>query len=76
VEMNESTNFQMSFHSMRVHISSVISHSKFYLCEVDHNFNYRPAMPFGNRKKYFRDSFKLSIVKIKNILPLSKPEIQ
>ena len=29
----------------------------------------RPAMPFGNRKKYFRGSFQFSIV-TKNITPL------
>ena len=32
---------------------------------------YRPAMPFGNRKIYFRGSFQFSIVTIqKNITPL------
>jgi len=30
-----------------------------------HNLtHYRPVMPFGNRKKYFRGYFKFSIVKI------------
>jgi len=28
---------------------------------------YRPAMPFGNRKKYFRGSFQFSIVTIQKI---------
>jgi len=26
--------------------------------------HYRPAMPFGNRKKYFRGSFQFSIVTV------------
>ena len=30
---------------------------------------YRPAMPFGNRKKYFKGSFQLKIVTIQKILP-------
>jgi len=37
--------------------------------------HYRPAMPFGNRKKYFRESFQFSIITISKILPLWKPEI-
>jgi len=38
--------------------------------------HYRPAMPFGNRKKYFRTgSFKFRIVTIKKISPLWNPEI-
>jgi len=35
----------------------------------------RPAMPFGNRRKYFRGSFQFSLVTIKKISPLWKPEI-
>jgi len=31
---------------------------------------YRPAMPLGNRKKYFRGSFQVSIVKIQKYHPL------
>ena len=31
--------------------------------------HYRPAMPFGNRKKYFRGSFQFSIVTIRKISP-------
>jgi len=43
--------------------------------------HYRPAMPFGNRKKYFRESsdiFKRSSVlsKFKRYHPPWKPEIQ
>jgi len=34
---------------------------------------YRPAMAFGNRKKYFRESFQSRIVTIQNISPLWKP---
>jgi len=30
--------------------------------------HYRPAMPFGNRNKYFRGSFQFSIVTIKKII--------
>jgi len=30
---------------------------------------YRPAMPFGNRKNYFRGSFELSIVHFKKYHP-------
>jgi len=37
--------------------------------------HYRPAMPFGNRKLYFRGSFQFTIVTIQKILPLWKPEI-
>jgi len=33
----------------------------------------RPAMPFGNRKKYFKGSFQFSIVTISKISPLWKP---
>jgi len=32
--------------------------------------NYRPAMPFGNRKNFVRGSFEFSIVRIKKITPL------
>jgi len=32
--------------------------------------HYRPAMPFGNRKKYFGRFFLFGIVKIKKISPL------
>jgi len=36
----------------------------------------RPAMPFGNRKNYFRGSFQFSIVTIyKKISPFWKPDI-
>jgi len=35
----------------------------------------RPAMPFGNRKKYFRGSFQFSVVTIQKISPLWKPKI-
>jgi len=31
---------------------------------------YRPAMPLGNRKKYFLGSFQFSIVSIHKISPL------
>jgi len=40
------------------------------LPQVLRNFpftHYRPAMPFGNRKKYFRGSFQFSIVMILKI---------
>jgi len=37
--------------------------------------HYRPAMPFGNRKKYFRGSFQFSIVTIQKISSPWKPEI-
>jgi len=36
---------------------------------------YRAALPFGNGKKYFGVSFQLSIVTIKKISLLWKPEI-
>jgi len=36
--------------------------------------HYLPAMPFGNRKFYFRGSFQFSIVTIWKISPLRKPE--
>jgi len=32
--------------------------------------HYPPAMPFGNRKQYFRGSFKFSIVTIQRISPI------
>jgi len=32
--------------------------------------HYRPAIPFGNRKKYFRVSFSFSFDILKNITPL------
>jgi len=34
-----------------------------------------PAKPFGNRKKYFRGSFKFSVVTIEKISPHWKPDI-
>jgi len=38
--------------------------------------HYRPAMPFGNRKNYFRGSFLFCIVTMqKKLSPLWKPEI-
>jgi len=37
--------------------------------------HFRPAMPFGNRKIYFKGSFQFSIVTIEKISPLWKPEI-
>jgi len=37
--------------------------------------HYRPAMPFANRKIYFRGSFEFSIFAISKISPLWKPEI-
>ena len=36
---------------------------------------YRPVMPFGNGKIYFRGSFQFSFVTIKKISPLWKPKI-
>jgi len=37
--------------------------------------HYRPAMPFGNRQKYFRWSFQFSIVSIKKKYhPSGKPK--
>jgi len=35
----------------------------------------RPAMPFGIRRNYFRESFQFSIVTIQKLLPPWKPGI-
>ena len=40
-----------------------------------HLTHYRPAMPFGNRKKYFRASFQVRIGINQKISPIWKPEI-
>jgi len=37
--------------------------------EVKHLTHYRPAMPFENRKKYFRGSFQFCIVTVKKYHP-------
>jgi len=45
--------------------------STWAILDPDHMLNDRPAVPFGNRKKYLRGSFQFSIVTIqKNITPL------
>jgi len=46
--------------------------------QIEHTVltHYRPAMPFGDRKKYFKASFQFSIVTIYKISPLWKPKIE
>jgi len=43
---------------------SKIRELKFHFCPMALLTHCRPAMPFGNRKKYFRRSFQISIVTI------------
>jgi len=46
-----------------------------FLIDATKLIHYRPAMPFRNRKTFFRGSFQFIIVTIKKISPLWKPEI-
>jgi len=48
----------------------------FFFSGILNSTHYRPVMPFGSRKNYHRESFYFSIVKIKKISPLGKPEIK
>jgi len=47
----------------------------FFKTSADILTHYRPAMPLGNRNIYFRGSLKFSIVTVRIISPLLKPEI-
>jgi len=59
-------------------VFQTLKHVMDFLCEQKSNqlsTHERPAMPFGNRKKYLKGSFQYSIVTIQKISPPRKSKV-